>query len=123
MAEASVTPSLYLKVGDTYPYLLGTASKKSGLVNLSTAAKLEVVLTCTEAAKRITGLAEYIQPPVEDEEGVERNWQYKWAANDTATAGLYKVELKVYWSEITSPKQLEIYPNQGVTYVMIEAAQ
>jgi hypothetical protein len=103
-----------MKVGDTWPPLKGAATDENGLVDLTVATSLQVIIK--SPTHEITGVPTVLNPPVQDAEG-EWNWQYVWAAGDTANAGDYEVELKVTWQA----GQLETFPNTGSASLTIEA--
>jgi hypothetical protein len=100
--------------GDTYPAMRGEASDETGVLDLSTAVALEFM--ADSSAGTIHGTATAIHPPIADADGVHQwNWQYAWAAGDTANVGTYEVYLKVTWSsgppaevETFGPDTLEI---------------
>lgn len=106
-----------MKAGDTWPPLRGQASDASGVLDLSTAVSLDVVLT--SGTHQITGTATPIQPPIVDEEGTW-NWEYNWADGDTDNPGDYTVELKVVWS-LGPPPERQTFPNTGSETLTIEA--
>ncbi len=117
---ALTVAKIVIKEGDTYPFLQGTAVTASGgLLPINEAVKLQVAMKAPLISKEINGTAEYHLET--DEEGVERNWRYKWAAEDTKYAGLYYLELIVTWSEATSPHEIEYLPSEGSAQVEIQA--
>lgn len=115
MAEAA---NLILKQHDTYPFLRGQAKDSEGLMELSEADKLKVILKAQSGGTVIEGVAEALNP-LEDSENM--NWQYKWATGDTAVAGLYNLELEVTWDEGSSPPKVQTIPNGSYAVVEIKA--
>lgn len=104
---------LTIKRNDTFPFLRGQAKDEEGLMELLKADKLKVILTNGKTV--IEGTPEVIDPP----DAEEMNWQYKWAAGDTAESGSYKVELEITWDEASTPPEVETVPNANYATVVI----
>ena len=105
---------------DTYPPLRGLASDGAGPVDLSVASSLEVIVS--DGVATITGTAVAVQPPVTNSDGDTYNWEYQWAAGDTAVASSYEVQLKVTWDAGTTPPHVEYFPNGANPTLTIKAA-
>lgn len=104
---------LVIKRHDTYPYLRGQAKDEEGLLDLSEADKVKVILKSGETV--IEGTVEVLEGDPE-----EMNWQYKWKAGDTSISGTYSVELEITWDEGSSPPKVETVPNGGYATVEIK---
>jgi hypothetical protein len=104
---------LTIKRNDTFPYLRGQAKDEEGPMDLTTADAIKVILS--NGTSVIEGEVEVLDPP--DAEGM--NWQYKWAAGDTAEAGTYKTELEITWDEGTTPPEVETIPNSSYDEIVI----
>lgn|GEM_PF-5884682 len=105
---------LIIKQGDTWPLLRGNASDEHGPMPLQNAVSVTIFLK--SGATLITGACTVINPP--DADGM--NWQYKWAAGDTAIAGTYQAEIEIVWDTSTTPHEIETVPNDGTVQVVIE---
>src|SRR4051794_40749301 len=106
-----VMADLTVKQHDTWPPLRGAASDANGLVDLSTADSIKLILK--SGATVVGGAVEVIDPP--DEDGM--NWQYNWQTADVITAGTFSGELEVTWDEGTSPPEVQSFPNTGTISV------
>jgi len=102
------------KQNDTWPPLRGSASDEDGLVDLTAADSLRVILKAD--ATTISGTATVLEPP---EAGLVAgqpamfNWEYVWDADDLDTVGVYQVELEVTWDSASTPPKVETFPNEG----------
>ena len=100
-------------VGDTWPPMRFKAEDQNGLVDLSLADEIEVLILGTNSkgeVLRITGSAEAIQPP--DKDGF--NGKYVWGAEDLSeVTDDADVEIKVTWDNTSSPKKLQTFPNKN----------
>lgn len=112
--------SLTLKVGDTDPALMLTASDVAGLLPVAEADKVEFFMENTTTHAVIGGVMEALAIPFEDEEGELRNLKYEWQASDTATAGKYVLEVKITWDESSTPDSIRHVPNTGTLPVTLE---
>lgn len=101
---------------DTWPPLRGAASDDDGLMDLTLADSLKVLLK--SGATLISGTAVAIALPG-DPDGM--NWSYTWHANDTAITGTYNVELEITWDSGASPPKVETVPNEDPLQVEIRA--
>lgn len=99
--------------GDTWPPQRFKAADADGLVDLSTADEIEVLILGTNSkgeVLRITGSAVAIQPP--DEDGY--NGKYVWGAEDLSQVTVdADVEVKVVWDKESSPKKIQTFPNKN----------
>jgi hypothetical protein len=91
---------------DTWPPVRGAASDEDGLMDLTTADWLKFIMK--SGAVTVSGTATVIDPP--DADGF--NWQYTWAATDTAVIGTYDAELEIHWDDTATPPQIETVPNE-----------
>jgi hypothetical protein len=105
---------LIIKQHDTWPPIRGAASDDDGLIDLTGADSLKLILKT--GTTTIEGTAYPIDPP---EEGF--NWSYTWAAGETDIVGTYQGELEVTWDAGTSPPRVETIPNHGTVEVVIES--
>lgn len=111
-----------IKQGDTEPPLKGTASDRNGLMPLSIAQELRVLIRRGDTL--VQGVAAALDPPEvdpDDPDGLGLNWAYEFAEGDTDNPiGEYDVELKITWApgRVTRVKnrggvKLVITPNLG----------
>jgi hypothetical protein len=126
---------LTIKTGDTTPALRGSASDASGLMDLTTADKLEVLLLRAEGVARLVrGVAKPIDPPItnpDDPDGPKLNWEYEWEAGDTSelddeenetAQGLYETELRVIEDEKSTPPRVMGVDNDENPTVLMKKA-
>lgn len=98
-----------MKKGDTWPPLRGKAEDEDGLVDLTEADDLTVILKHTGAGPTLTGTPVPIDPP--DDDGF--NWRYLFQAGDTDELGAYEVELEVVWDAAATPPSVQTFPTTG----------
>lgn len=108
-----------IKRGDTWPPLRGKAEDDDGLIDMSAADYVKVIMK--SGATTIQGTvtpASDVDPAytandpdfaVADSDGF--NWKYTWGATDTAVVGTYSVELEITWDAASTPPQVETVPN------------
>lgn len=98
---------------DTHPPLRGAASDETGLLNLTTASSLTVILrqkVTTGVPTQVVGPAVAIQPPEADAGGKLYNWRHLWAAGESAVPGDYDVMLKAIWDAAAVPPKVQYFP-------------
>lgn len=108
-----------IKRGDTWPPLRGKAEDEDGLIDLSAAEYVKVILK--KDATVVSGTVTPASDPdpaytpadpdfaTADSDGF--NWKYTWGATDTALIGEYSVELEITWDTGSTPPQIETVPN------------
>lgn len=109
----AVSPGI-VKQHDTWPPLRFKVEDQDGLVNLTSADSIKLILAGPAV---ITGSVDPIDPP--DADGF--NASYTLAAADTATVGTYRGEIEVNWDSGALPQAIETFPNSGTFTMVVEA--
>lgn len=105
-----------IKAGDTWPPLRGTASDADGTVDLTAADSMILILKHSSGTPLLEVTPEAIDPVAND----GFNWRYVWAAGDTDVIGDYSVELEVTWDSLSTPPEVQTFPNSGVLTLTVE---
>lgn len=108
MADAVV------KQHDTYPPLRFKVQDEDGLIPLSAAESIRLILT---GPNSIQGTVQPIEPP--DVDGF--NASFAWSAGQTDLAGLYQGEIEITWDSSSTPPAVETVPNSGSFQLIIES--
>jgi hypothetical protein len=88
-----------MKRGDTFPPLKLTVEDASGLVDLTTATGIRVLIKSDSNLIELVGVP--IDPPEDETENgvtVQRNLQADFSAGDTDIVDTYKIEVEVTWA-------------------------
>lgn len=102
-----------VSVGDTYPDVYLSVSDETGVLDLSTAASIEVQFI--GAKYEFSGAGAAVQPPT-IVDGVSYNLSYAFAAADTSEADVYAIFAVVTWTTGT-PNQVETFPTSDTLTV------
>lgn len=103
-----------VKQHDTWPPLRFKVEDEDGLVDLTSADEIKLILTGPAV---VTGDVDPIDPP--DSDGF--NASYTLGAQDTATVGTYRGEIEVNWDNTAIPQAIETFPNSGTFALVVEA--
>ncbi len=87
-AAAPSVKDLHIKKGCTEPYYYSAARGSRGTINLTGA-------TVTATMENASGTNTFTDRPCVVTSAAKGEWEYRWVAADTATAGTYYIEFKV----------------------------
>ena len=80
-----------IKQHDTWPALSATLSDQSGLINLTTATTVKLILKTASGSATITGTCAI-------DDAVNGEVSYAWVSPDTDTVNSYNGEFEITWS-------------------------
>lgn len=119
---SAVKPALVIKTGDTFPTLVTRFEDEKGQIDLSSAETVKVYLSLVveegEPGLVVEGVCS-IEATEEEVNGkMTKVWlaKFTFTPEDTATAGLYKVEHKA----TLAPGVVESLPNKDYDYIEIQ---